>query len=532
MTFNLFFRYYFIYEKVNIWWINMANTKNTLKNNNIVKGFATGIVVVFILAIFIWTLDPNMRDQVWRYLKGGRNYVSVNGENILTAGQIKNIIESRNINFSNFPDSLIIQALKNFRDINREITNSVLIKYANDVGLEMSPEAKQSLAIELYKKSKVQFEKKYNIRFRMKLTDFYDIARENYLTSIVNTSLTQGILITKAEVNRKYMLENNKRQIVFASYDFEDYFKNQNINQKELEKFFKSSEASSFRSNVRNKITATAISGDDEKKMNKLLNQVRQSPGLFEQKAKEQKETQKDFVITNKNKELNPLKQVGVGKYSKLIKRTVRGKVEYFIFKIVKKHDRKFNELNRIELKNLEQNYKKSNAARNKYLSAFQTKVKALFKDLKIAVKKGADFATEARRRGLDVDTTEYFPVALKDSIDKSIHDPVQNQNKKPIKIFGSSNIDFLKTVFSLKKGEVSEMQNSGFTYYMAKLTGVITAGKMDAMNYKRYIAAMKKRQQEEYHNKIMQELYKKYEVVWHEKNIIQLIRALQGRSS
>ncbi len=510
----------------------MGNSKNTLKDNRIVKGIATGIVVLFILAIFLWTLDSNARKAVLGWISGSTKYITVDGEEVLTGLQIKRIVESRNINFRNFPDSLILQALRNFREINREINNKVLLKYANDIGLIMSPKAKQILAIELYKKSKIQFEKRYNIRFRMSLNDFYEIAEENYLTGLINTSLVQGLLITKPEVELKYSLENNKRQVIVASYDLKNFLKTKKIAKQDLSKFFKSRESSSFRSNVRNRVTAFAISGTDEKKMKKLLSDVQSKPGLFEKTAKEQKVKQQDYTITAAVKELNPLKQVGVGKYSKLIKRTERGIVKYYIFKIVKKHNRKFEELNNTELAKLETNYKKSNTARNKYLSTFQKKVKALFKEIKQAVKKGADFTAQARANGLEIQTTEYFPVALKDAVDKSVHDPVQNLNKKPIKLLGSSNKDFFKTVFSLKKNQVSDMKNSGFTYYMVKLTDIKTPEKMDAKNYKKYLVAMKKRNQNEYYSKLIQTLYKKYKVRWNEKNVIRLIRALQGRSS
>jgi parvulin-like peptidyl-prolyl isomerase len=506
---------------------NMKHDNEHVEQNKLAKGVATSLVIVFILAIFVWTLDPNTRSHVFSYVSGETKYISVNGENLLSAQQIASVLESRGINFRYYSDALIVQFLKNFREVSDLINKKVLLEYSKDIGLVMSPTAKQSYALDLYKKAKTEYELRNNIRFNVPFENFFELAEEQYLTSLAISSLTQGVLISKAEAELKYMLEGNRRQVEYAMYDYEDYLKLQQVSKEDLKSFYTTQEASSFRSNIRNRFKAITISGNDKNAMEKLLKSLNAGREVFEKIAKAQNVSAQDYTITPFTKELLPVRQVGVGKLSKLIK---RGNM-YYIFKPVKIYERKFEELGAEGIAELNKTYLASPAARNKYLSGFQTKVKALFKELEQTVLRGGNFKAEALRKGFTFGMTEYFPIGLKDSVESDVHDPVQNTERKPIKIFTSSNKSFFETVFKLKKGQTSTMLNSGFTYYMVRLAEIKKPEPIEAPDYKRYIVALKKRMQDEMSSKILRNLHTKYKVKWHTKNIIRLVRSLQGRA-
>ncbi len=509
--------------------INMSKDKEIVQEkSNVLKSFATGIIIFFVLALFVWTLDPNMRDHVWQYIKGDTDYVTVSGDNVLNGAQIRQLVEGRGMNFRQYPDALIVQFFKNFSEITELINREVLLKYSRDIGLELSQEAKQMFAIELYKKAKREFELQHNIRYRVPFENFFTYAEDQYLTSIVNSSISQGIIITRTEAELQYKLENNRRQVEFISYDFDNFFKKQQFTNAELKTFYESAEASSSRANLRNKFRALAISGNNKEEMQKFLIKSQSTPGFFEAEAKKRNASAQDFTITPAKRELLQVRSVEVGKYSPVIQ---QGN-QFTIFKMVKLYPREFETLTQDDIKNIREEYSRSPSAKNKYLSAFQNEVKKLFDEIKAAVKAGANFQAEARKRGMEFNTTEYFPIALKDAVDTNIKDPVQDAQKKPIKLFASTNRSFFETAFKLKKNEVSTMLNSGFTYYMLRLTGTQETGTMDEETYKKYVTSMTKRHQDEIRTRLIRQLYTKYKVKWHEENIIRLVRALQGRSS
>jgi len=500
-------------------------TKKVGVKSNFAKSVATVIVVVFVLALFIWTLDPNMREQVWAYLKGQGKLISVNGESVISPYQLKSVIESRSINMANYPDAYIMQFLQNFEEIQSLINQKLLIEYADSIGLRLSPESKQLYAIELYQKNKRAYETKYNMRYTAPIENFFIYAEEAYFQSLVEASITQGILVSKAEAELRFKLENTKRKVEYIYYDYEDYLKSVEAPAQDLKSYFYSGEGNSIRSNIRNKVRVISISGTDNDKMLKLLIQLENTPGMFETEAKKQNQQPQDLILNSP--ELFALRQVDVGKYSQPIERIINGQKTFQIFKLIRYYERDFNELSAEEITKIKEEYFKSSVARNKNLASFQTKVKIMFAEIKEAAKRGADIKAEAAKRGLKFGTTDYFPATTKDVVDNTITETVQDEQKRPISFFASSNKVFFDTVFKLKPSEISEMQNNGFIYYLVKLIDTKQAPEMDLEAYKKYLTSLTKQNQSEIRARILRELHTKFKVHWDEKNIIQLVKAV-----